>query len=156
MQRNRERGALGEAVHFGRRCIDDRLEVVQTLFVTDVSGPVDRVTSVLTIAAQVVNLGANEGLARRVVKKEKTELARFVARVEHHRRAVYRHVNTAGTIDNLVIDRDTGPGLELVPDPEPAIRRIRFTSDDRAVDLCLQIGAVNRDKTLGLPQCDNA
>ena len=75
-----------------------------------------------------------------------------MTRVEHHRGSVHRHIDTAGTVDDFEINRDTGPDFELVSDPEPAIGRICFAGDDGAIDFGFQIGAVDWREILRLPQ----
>jgi len=65
-------------------------------------------------------------------------------RIEHDRRPVHGHINTAGAVDDFEIDPDSGSHFKLVPDPEPPVWRARFTRDDRAVDLRLEVRAFDR------------
>jgi hypothetical protein len=64
-------------------------------------------------------------------------------------------MDAAGTIDNLEINRHTRTDFELVTNPKPPARRIRFAADDGAVDPGFQSCAINGRKTLILPNgCD--
>ena len=124
-------------VYFRRRRIQDRLQIVQTLFVRDVSSPVNRITAELVIAPKIVDFRSSERVALCVEKEEQTQLTGFVTRIEHHRGSVHRHINTAGAVDYLKIYCDTGSNFELVTYPEPAVGGISFAGDDGAIDFGL-------------------
>src|SRR5688572_25210816 len=144
MQRDGIQRAFGKSLDVGLRRVDDRLQIIQTFFIRNATGPVNLITTEFMFTLQVVNIGARECLAVRVEKKKQAQLARFMSRIKRHRRSFRRNVNTAGAVDDFEIDSDSGSDFKLVTHPEAAVRRTRLTCDNRGVDLRLEIRTFDR------------
>ncbi len=101
-------------------------------------------------AAQVIDFRARERIALRFEQEEKSQLARFIARIGHDRETVVRDVNAAAAVNDFVIDSDARSHFELIADPEAAARRAGATLSNGVVDLRPETCAFDRREVLRL------
>src|SRR5262245_30320171 len=110
--------AISEPADIGRGRINDRLQIIQALFVADLTCTVNRVSTEFVFPFQVIDFRARELFPLNIEKEEQTQFAGLISRIGHHRRAVHRHVDTTIAVNHFEIDSYTRSYLKLITYPK--------------------------------------
>src|ERR1044072_2091599 len=132
---------------------DEAEYVIQTLLVAGAAEPVDGIIAVFVFAFEVVNLGARNVAALRVVQEEEAEVARLDGDAvnltpEDGRPA--EAVHAPAELFEVGVDGDARAHIEGVGHPEGRGLLARAPCTDGRVQLRLQVSAGDRDEVLSL------